>query len=274
MTRVETKQYKCYECDKPYIKKGAPTNHMRKVHSISKSPVKKEFMDISNNSESDINDTINKEDDELELDKTCLLEHAKDLDRKEESEELEVILGMKSTLSFDDSVLTQANVAEDPPKLVTILTNSDNGVVGEPFNAVPLCSPAARFMSESQKKILIPDIQESDNEESEVQEETPLIVNCDNCNEIFSNQEDSISPMESVHVKSVPDKFKCNECAETFSNRQDCMKHMRSVHTKNNHNAGDHKCEECSYRTNIAANYLTHFFKSHTTDQFVNKINS
>ena len=80
--------------------------------------------------------------------------------------------------------------------------------------------------------------------------------------------------MESVHVKSVPDKFKCDECAETFSNRQDCMKHMRSVHTKNNHKAGDHKCEECSYRTNIAANYLTHFFKSHTTDQFVNKINS
>ena len=52
------------------------------------------------------------------------------------------------------------------------------------------------------------------------------------------------------------------------------MKHVKSAYMQNNHKAGDHKCEECSYRTNIAANYLTHFFKTHTTENFVNKINS
>ena len=70
MIKVETKPYNCNKYDKPYIKKGALTNHMRKVHSISKSPVKEEFMDISNNSESDNNDLINKEDDEFESDTT------------------------------------------------------------------------------------------------------------------------------------------------------------------------------------------------------------
>ena len=142
---------------------------MRKVHSISKSPAKQEFLDILNNSESDNNDIINKDDDEFELDKTCLLEHAMDLDKKDDAEELEVILGMQSTMSIDDSVLTQALKAEEPPKLVTIKTNSDIEIVGEPLIDVPLCSPAARFMSQSQKKILIPDIQESEGEESEVQ---------------------------------------------------------------------------------------------------------
>ena len=79
--------------------------------------------------------------------------------------------------------------------------------------------------------------------------------------------------MQSAHVKSVPDKYNCDECTEIFSNKHDCIKHMKSAHIQNNHKAGDHKCEECSYRTNIAANYLTHFFNVHTTDNFVNKIN-
>ena len=172
---METKLYNCNECDKPYIKKGALTSHTRKVHSKSKSPVTKEFMDFSNKSESDNNDIINKEDDEFEL----------DLDKKDAAEELEVILGMKSTMSFDASVLTQASGAEEPPKLVTIMINSDRDIDGEPLNAVPLCSPAARFMSESQKKILIPDIQESEDKESEVQEISPVVFNCDNCKEIL-----------------------------------------------------------------------------------------
>ena len=146
-------------------------------------------MDISNNRESDNNDIINKEDDEFELDTTCLLEHAKDLDKKDDAEELDVILGMKSTMSFDASMLTQASRAEEPPKLVTIMTKSDRDTDGEPLNVVPLCSPAARFMSESQKKILIPDIQESEDEESEAQEIPPVVFNCDNCKEIFLNQE-------------------------------------------------------------------------------------
>ena len=28
------------------------------------------------------------------------------------------------------------------------------------------------------------------------------------------------------------------------------------------HTAGDHKCEECSYITNLAANYLLHIFNT------------
>ena len=80
--------------------------------------------------------------------------------------------------------------------------------------------------------------------------------------------------MKSAHVQSVPDKFNCDECNEIFSSKQDLMKHLKSIHMQNNHKADNHKCEECSYRTNIAANYLTHFFNVHTTDVFVNKINS
>ena len=43
-------KFKCNECDKPYVKKGAMTNH-----KMTKSPVKSGFMDISSNSEYDEN---------------------------------------------------------------------------------------------------------------------------------------------------------------------------------------------------------------------------
>ena len=84
-------------------------------------------MDISNNSEFDINDSIIEEVDEFELDKTLLLEYAKD-----NADELESMLGLKSTISFDASVLTQAVEDEEPPHLATIHTKPDSGIVIEP----------------------------------------------------------------------------------------------------------------------------------------------
>ena len=242
MTKVEIKpnqQYICYKCDKPYIIKGALTNHLRKVHKITKSPTKKDLMDISTNSDSDINDTVIQLDDVFEAEKTAILEQAKDLDRKEEADELQIILGMTSTMSFDTSVLTRASEAEEPTNGLTILSNAGMNIIGEPLTTVPLCSPAAKFMSESQRKILIPDILESEEEDVELQE-----------------------------------KYNCDVCKETFSNSEESTKHKKGAHEENNHSAGDHKCEECSYRTNIAANYLKHFLNNHITDEFANTINN
>ena len=103
MTKVENKSnlmYRCNVCDKPYIKKGALTNHLKKVHNLSMSPTKKEFMDTSNNSDIE---------DDLERDNTVLVDYAKELDEKDEADELEVMLGMKSTVSFDASVLIRGS---------------------------------------------------------------------------------------------------------------------------------------------------------------------
>ena len=234
MTKVDMKpnqQYICYKCDKPYIIKGALTNHLRKVHKITNSPTNKGFMDISTNSDSDSNDTVTQLDDVFEADKTAMLEQAKDLDRKEEAEERQIILDMTSTMSLDTSVL--ASETEEPTDGITILSNSGMNIVREPLTTVPLCSPAAKFMSESQRKILIPDIQESEEEDIELKE-----------------------------------KYNCDECKKAFSNSEESTKHKKVVHEENNHSAGDHKCEECSYRTNIAANYLKHFLDNHLTDEF------
>ena len=227
MTKVENKShlmYRCNVCDKPYIKKGALTNHLKKVHNLSLSPTKKEFMDTSN--KSDIEN-------DLERDNTVMVDYAKELDEKDEADELEAMLGMKSTVNFDASVLTRgSNTKEEHPEGITILSSSDDAKTEEPLNGVPLCSPAARFMSESQKKILIPDIQESEDEDIEVKEVPPKV-------------------------------YTCEQCQKTFTNKEVFIKHMESKHTKNNNSAGDQKCEECSYRTNFAANLLHHLLNTH-----------
>ena len=61
----------------PTLKKGALTNFMTKVHNISKTTTKKEFMEISTNNESDNNDT-NIEIDKLEVENSFMLENAKE----------------------------------------------------------------------------------------------------------------------------------------------------------------------------------------------------
>ena len=61
MTKVDnllTKPYNCNECDKPYIKKGAMKNHLKRVHNISKSPINKGFMDITTANNPENNEPI------------------------------------------------------------------------------------------------------------------------------------------------------------------------------------------------------------------------
>ena len=54
---IQTKQqYKCNNCDKPYLKKSALTTHIKKAHKISNNIIKKEFMAISTNNELDNKD--------------------------------------------------------------------------------------------------------------------------------------------------------------------------------------------------------------------------
>ena len=118
MTKMDTKpikMYRCNVCDKPYIKKGALTNHLKKVHNISISPTKKDFMDISNIS------------DDLDKDNSFILEHARYLNRKEDAEELDIMLGMKSQVSFDSSVLTAPSPTAEPANDI-IIQSSDNSI--------------------------------------------------------------------------------------------------------------------------------------------------
>ena len=92
-------QFKCNQCDKPYVKKGALTNHMSKVHLILKSPEKKSYMDISTS-------------DKMETEKTFMADIAskKDTEMKQEQEaaadELEVMQNMNSLIDFESSILT------------------------------------------------------------------------------------------------------------------------------------------------------------------------
>ena len=97
--------YRFNVCDKPYVKKGALTNHLKKVHNISVSPTKKEFMNISCNSD------LEKD---LETENSVLQDYAKELDKEDEADELEITLGMKSTVTFDASVLTAKSTTEEP----------------------------------------------------------------------------------------------------------------------------------------------------------------
>ena len=227
-------QYKCNECDKPYIKRGALTNHLKKVHNLPTSPTKKEFMDISNNSDSD---------DELDTENSVLLEHAKDLDRKDDAEELDVMLGMKSTVTFDATILNQADKSEKSVKVLTTSSNPGKGITIEPLTSVPLCSPAAKFLSESQKKILIPDPQQPEDEEVNV-------------------------------TKTTYKKYTCGQCKKAFTNIDERNKHIRLTHVTDNNSAGDHKCPECSYRTNFAANYLLHMLNTHSSNEFTRTVKS
>ena len=78
-----------------------------KVHKILVSPTKKEFMDISNSSDPA---------DDLDKDNSFILEHARDLNRKDDAEELEIMLGMRSQVNFDASVLTAPSPDAEPAK--------------------------------------------------------------------------------------------------------------------------------------------------------------
>ena len=48
-------QYKCNKYDKPYFKKGALTTHIKNAHNNSNNIMKKEFLAVSTNIESDNN---------------------------------------------------------------------------------------------------------------------------------------------------------------------------------------------------------------------------
>ena len=98
------------------------------------------------------------DDGDLETDKTLILEHAHDLDKKEDADELEAMLGMKSTVQFDTSILTQVTDLNEKPTKEIMDILSDKDIIVEPLTSVPLCPPAAKFLSESQKKVLIPDL--------------------------------------------------------------------------------------------------------------------
>ena len=235
MTKVENKpnlMYRCNVCDKPYIKRGALTNHLKKVHNLSMSPTKKEFMDSSCNSNSEK---------DLDTENSVLVDYAKELDMKDEADELEIMLGMTSTVTFDASVLTAASSIEEPAKVITILPSLDDNITEKPMIDVPLCAPAAKFLSESQKRILIPDIQESEDEEVEVKETTPTA-------------------------------YTCNHCKKTFTTGEELKKHKQINHSKGYNSAGDQKCEECSYRTNFAAHYLVHILNTHADKELARTI--
>ena len=66
-------KYMCSECNKPYVKKGAMANHKKKVHHMTKSPLKTGFMDLSSYIDND---------NEFELEKTMMAEYAKEQDHK------------------------------------------------------------------------------------------------------------------------------------------------------------------------------------------------
>ena len=51
-------KYKCPDCGKPYVKKGALTNHMRNVHAKNDSLPTQEFLDNTMNSDLDKDETI------------------------------------------------------------------------------------------------------------------------------------------------------------------------------------------------------------------------
>ena len=98
-------------------------------------------------------------------------------------------------------------------------------------------------MSESQRKILIPDPEVSEDEEVKVKETTSK-------------------------------KYNCLQCKRTFTNVKDHNKYVKLTHVADNNSAGDHKCQECSYRTNFAANYLLHMLNTHSSNEFARTIKS
>ena len=81
MTKVNIQpkqQNKCmFFFYKPFFKKGAFTNHMKKAHNISKTTTKYRFMKISENIDLYNND-INIEVDKLEMENSFILENAKE----------------------------------------------------------------------------------------------------------------------------------------------------------------------------------------------------
>ena len=189
--------------------------------------------------------------DELELDQTAMAELAQELDLKEATEELQLISSMKSTMHFDTSVLIpNAEETEESPKVINVLSNSGQPMVGEFIgkNQVPMCAPAAKVFTESQKKLLIPDPPESDDDDCQDNELLP--------------------PTNSI----------CGECGETFSTEEEGTKHMISAHGEKisettNHSAGDHKCQDCNYRTNLALHFIQHGLNHHTSEQLTRKLN-
>ena len=54
-----------------------------------------------------------------------------------------------------------------------------------------------------------------------------------------------------------------------FPKEKEGNKHTECVHIGEDHTAVDHKYEECSYRTNLAANYLEHIFNTQTHSYFL-----
>jgi uncharacterized protein YdaT len=163
------------------------------------------------------------------------LDEVEEQELKEAADELELVANMASQIDFDNSVLV-SSVEEDKNtnQDITVLSDTGQPITGEFLgrSQVPLCSPAAKFLTESKKKILIPDFSESDDE----------------------NERET---------------YICGECGKAFPDEDEVNTHMTNIHRERKsketvHSAGDHKCTECNYRTNFAVHYYQHCLDHHT----------
>jgi hypothetical protein len=78
-----------------------------------------------------------------------------------------------------------------------------------------------------------------------------------------------------VKVKETISKINpCDKCNQTFTNVKKYSRHIKYYHAEDHNSAGDHKCQECSYRTNFAANYLHHLLNTHSDKEFARTVKS
>ncbi|MBI2006967.1 MAG: C2H2-type zinc finger protein [Nitrosopumilales archaeon] len=52
---------------------------------------------------------------------------------------------------------------------------------------------------------------------------------CDQCEKIFSKQEELMQHIQVIHYKDLP--YDCKECNRTFSNMEDMRTHLQRFHS-------------------------------------------
>ena len=95
------------------------------------------------------------ETDPLEQNQTIMAEIAEEQDFIEAAEELELVSSMKNTTDLNSSILIPNDEeGEKTSETTKVLSTTGHSMTGEFIgrNQVPLCSPAAKLLTESQKK--------------------------------------------------------------------------------------------------------------------------
>ena len=270
-------KYNCTDCDKPYVKKGALTNHMKNIHGKQAPPAKKEFLDNTTYSDLDKDETM--------IRTAAQAETAKDFIKDANLTELEDGDFNLTINHSENKALTQ----EEEQSLEN-WTNKYTKASQSEFNEEIEygASSTIRSMINGQLEDMLATISE---ESPEILLSGPLIDDQEVLNDKGITQTDQtqnksqvVDQFQEVRVLEDPQSYNseqeacmCDKCGWMERSSSKLKEHIKSEHNTTetdsiNSESLSHNCADYNFNTDLALNLIQHDLDEHVPKGFLSII--